>query len=138
MIDDWSAIGYRHCDGGRKAAGFKMTKAYRSDCVVRSITIVSEKPYEEVFNEMMQLGIKMGGLPNIKPIYSKYLKNLGFEKMRCPRDENGKLIKLRDWFNAPERAVVLNSRHLTAVVRNEVRDIWDCRYRPVNTYWVKE
>ena len=32
-------------------------------------------------------------------------------------------------------AIVRNSGHLTAVEHGYLIDTWDCRYRPVNSYW---
>jgi hypothetical protein len=122
-------------DGGRKGAGYKTTSAYDGDCVIRSISIALDKDYRTVFVEMMELGIEMGGYPNMNPVWGAYMELNGWTKNKCPRDSDGKLIKLRNWKNAPGRAVVLNSGHLTAVVDGAVHDTWDCRYRPVNSYW---
>jgi hypothetical protein len=123
-------------DGGRKAAGYKCTQAFGGDCVVRSISIALDQPYNATFMDLMELGMEMGGYPSMPPVYEAYLKNQGWVKNKCPRDENGKLIKLRDWV-FQGTAVVLNSGHLTAVKDGDVYDKWDCRYRPVNTYWTK-
>ena len=125
-------------DGGRKGAGYKTTKAYGNDCVVRSISIALNEDYRTVFVELMELGLEMGGYPSMKPVWEAYLENKGWTKNKCPRDARGKLIKLRDWKDYPSRAVVLNSGHLTAIVDGAVHDAWDCRYRPVNSYWTTE
>ncbi len=66
----------------------------------------------------------------------KYLESKGFVKNKPPR-VNGKLIKLQDWDDAPNVAVVRNSGHITAIVDGIVHDDWDCRYRPVNSYWTR-
>ena len=124
-------------DGGRKDAGYKTTKPYENDCVVRSISIALNEDYRTVFVEMMELGLEMGGYPSMKPVWEAYLGNKGWTKNKCPRDAQGKLIKLRSWEDSPSRAVVLNSGHLTAIVDGAVHDTWDCSYRPVNSYWTK-
>ena len=121
-------------DGGRKAAGYKTTKPYSGDCVVRSISIVTQIPYKQVFTELSELALEMGGYPNWNPVWQKYLKTKGYFKNRCPRDHQGKLIKLKNW-EWYGSAVVLNSGHLTAVVEGVLYDSWDCRYRQVNSYW---
>tara|TARA_R100001460_G_scaffold64215_1_gene104423 strand:- start:569 stop:967 length:399 start_codon:yes stop_codon:yes gene_type:complete len=127
---------YIQTDGGRKAAGYKTTRDYQGDCVVRSISIALDQPYTATFLEMMELGMEMGGYPNIKPVYEEYLRRKGWVKQRCPRDFKNKLIKLEDWIFR-DTAIVLNSGHLTCVKDGAVHDSWDCRYRPVNTYYVK-
>ena len=121
-------------DGGRKDAGYKCTKAYSDDCVIRSTTIVTGQTYSQTFREMMELGIEMGGYPSMQPVWEAYLESKGFVKNKCPRTASGKLIKLKDW-DFSGTALVLSSGHLTAVKDGQVYDSWDCTYRPVNSYW---
>ena len=119
---------YYQTDGGR------MCRTFKSDCVVRSISAVLRKPYREVFTELMYLGLEIGAYPNHDKVWQKYCEDNGLVKCKPPRNSQGKYIKLQDWdFNG--RAVVRNSGHLTAVDSGTVIDSWDCRYRPVNTYW---
>ena len=117
-----------------KSDGGRICKTFKHDCVVRSISIVLRQPYKKVFKELMELGLEIGAYPNHKKVWQKYCENNGMVKCKPPRDAKGKLIKLRDW-NFSGRAVVINSRHLTAVDGGTVIDTADCRYRPVNTYW---
>jgi hypothetical protein len=119
-----------------KTDGGRICRTFKDDCVIRSISIAMRKPYAEVFTEMMALGLEMGAYPNHDKVWIKYLESNGFKKNRPPRDEHGKLIKLRDW-DFKGTAVVRNSRHLTAVDGGTVIDSWDCRRRPVNSYWSK-
>jgi hypothetical protein len=115
-------------DGGR------VCRTFKDDCVVRSISIVLKKPYKEVFTDLMQLGLEVWAYPNHDKVWQKYCTDNGLIKCKPPRDENGKYIKLGNW-DFKGRAVVRNSGHLTAVEEGTVVDTWDCRYRPVNTYW---
>ena len=116
-------------DGGR------LCRTFKDDCVVRSISVVLRCSYKEVFEDLMQLGLEMGAYPNYDKVWIKYIESKGLVKHKPPRDKNGKLIKLRDW-DFRGRAVVRNSGHLTAVDGGTVTDSWDCRNRPVNSYWV--
>lgn len=128
-------IHYEYDDGGRSAVGYKSRVKNADDCVVRSITIALGLPYEQVFRELMYLGLEKGLYPNASSVFETYLKSKGWVKHKCPRTVHGDLIKLQDWDAAPDRAVITNSRHLTAVVHGVCRDTWDCTYRPVNSYW---
>lgn len=119
-----------------KTDGGRICRTFKDDCVIRSISVAMRRPYREVFEEMMALGLEMGAYPNHDKVWITYLESNGFTRHRPPRDENGKLIKLRDW-DFKGTAVVRNSRHLTAVDRGTVIDSWDCRRRPVNSYWCK-
>ena len=115
-------------DGGRICKGFK------GDCVTRSISVAMRKPYREVFEDLMALGLEMGAYPNHDKVWQKYLGDNGFTKNKPPRNAQGKYIKLANW-DFKGRAVVRNSGHLTAVDDGTCIDDWDCRYRPVNSYW---
>ena len=115
----------------------RICKSFKDDCVIRSISIALDLTYQAVFDDLMSLGNQIGAYPNHDKVWKKYLKNAGWVANKPPRDSNGKMIKLRDWKTPPKRAVVKNSGHLTAVVDMAVIDTWDCRYRPVNTYWTK-
>lgn len=120
---------YHETDGGR------LCRTFTDDCVVRSITLATGVSYRDTFAALMALGLEVGAYPNHGKVWEAYLKRLGWQKNRPPRDPNGKLIKLRDWADAPAVAVVRNSGHLTCVKGGAVLDTWDCRYRPVNSYW---
>ena len=104
--------------------------------MIRSISAVLRVDYCEVFDDLMRLGLEMGTYPNHDKVWVTYLESKGYVKNKPPRDANGKMIKLRDW-DFKGRAVVINSGHLTAVDGGTVIDSWDCRYRPVNSYWAK-
>jgi len=143
MKDQMEALGlsttidFVYDDGGRSSVGYKFKGKRTEDCVVRAITIALGLPYEQVFRELMYMGMEYGAYPNWPCVYERYLKAQGWVKNKCPRNASGKLIKLRDWYSAPHRAVVTNSGHLTAIVDGKCRDLWDCTYRPVNSYWTK-
>ncbi len=113
----------------------RICKSFKDDCVVRSISIAMDKPYTDVFDDLMQLGLLLGAYPNHDKVWHKYLKDNNWIKNKPPRNTNGKMIKLLNWIDSPDRAVVINSGHLTCVKDGAIHDTWDCRYRPVNSYW---
>lgn len=121
---------YIQTDGGR------ILKSFKNDCVIRSIAIVLKENYDKVFKELMYLGLEMGAYPSHDKVWIKYIESKGFVKNKPPRDHEGKLIKLKNW-DFKGVAIVINSGHLTAVDNGCVFDAWDCRYRPVNSYWTK-
>jgi hypothetical protein len=115
-------------------AGERICKSFKDDCVVRSISIVTGESYGKVFRDLMAFGLEMGAYPNHDKVWIAYAEDQGLVKRKPPRDDNGKLIKLADW-DFRGVAIVRNSGHLTAVEHGYLVDTWDCRYRPVNTYW---
>lgn len=112
----------------------RLCKAWKDDCTVRSLSIVLGETYKKVFEDLMHFGLQIGAYPDCDKVWKAYAEDQGLIKRKCPRDQNGKLIKLGDW-DFMGTAVVINSGHLTAVDGGYVVDIWDCRYRPVNTYF---
>jgi len=119
-----------------KYDGARLCKTFKDDCVVRSVSVALRKPYAEVFHDLMDLGKEIGAYPNHEKVWQKYIQDKGFVKHRPPRNEKGKYIRLVDW-QFTGTAVVVNHGHLTAVDEGTVIDSWDCRYRPVNSYWAK-
>jgi hypothetical protein len=116
----------------------RLCKTFKDDCVVRSISIVCDEPYKATFENLMYLGLEVGSYPNHDKVWQKYLEDKGFVKNKMPRPV-GKprgTIKLQDW-DFDGIAAVRNSGHLTAVENGWCIDTWDCRYRPVNSYWTK-
>ena len=120
-----------------KTDGGKINPKSQGDCVVRSISIAMRRPYREIFTDLMTRGLELGLYPNDDANWQGYLESHGWVKNKPPRDSKGKLIKLANW-DFKGRAVVINSRHLTAVDDGYVCDTWDCRYRPVNSYWTNQ
>ena len=128
----------RHLPFIEQSASVRINRKFKDDCVVRAIANATGTPYKTVFEDLMEVGLEMCAWPNQDFVWMEYLSRLGWKKNKCPRDSNGKLIKLRNWENHPDTAIVINSNHLTAIVDGACFDTWDCTYRPVNTYWTQE
>ena len=128
----------RHLRFIEQSASVRINRKFKDDCVVRAIANATGTPYKTVFEDLMEVGLEMCAWPNQDFVWMEYLSRLGWKKNKCPRDSNGKLIKLRNWENHPDTAIVINSNHLTAIVDGACFDTWDCTYRPVNTYWTQE
>ena len=128
----------RHLPFIEQSASVRINRKFKDDCVVRAIANATGTPYKTVFEDLMEVGLEMCAWPNQDFVWMEYLNRLGWKKNKCPRDSNGKLIKLRNWENHPDTAIVINSNHLTAIVDGACFDTWDCTYRPVNTYWTQE
>ena len=116
------------------SADDRICKTFKDDCVIRSLSIVLGESYGEVFRDLMAFGLEMGAYPRHDKVWIASAEDQGLVKRKPPRNAQGKLIKLADW-DFRGVAIVRNSGHLTAVEHGYLIDTWDCRYRPVNSYW---
>lgn len=132
-------------DGGRASAGFQ---GKAGDCVVRSIAIVTGKPYREVYDAINVLALaerptKSGRKSSsrngvYKKTYSKYLKSLGFEWTPTMFVGQGCKVHLRPDELPSGRLIVEVSKHLTAVIDGVIHDVSDVARggeRCVYGYW---
>jgi hypothetical protein len=136
-------------DGGRKEAGYKGTTG---DCVTRGIAIVTNKPYQEVYDalnllaESERTGKRKRSISNARTgvyrvTYDKYLKSLGYTWIPTMKIGTGCKIHLRANELPKGRLIVTVSRHITAVIDGIIHDINNCsrnEMRCVYGYYIKE
>ena len=139
-------------DGGRKNAGYV---GLTGDCVCRAIAIATQKPYQEVYDEL-NLEIKSysarsarvkrsksrsSSRNGVGPTFShKYLQKLGWVWVPTVFFGVGCKIHLKDGEVPMGRLIVRLSKHLCAVIDGVVHDIYqDDRggTRCVYGYWHK-
>ncbi len=131
------AMKYIEHDGGRcKEYNIKpLKKNLIGDCVVRSISIALNQTYRQTLTELCELSVKIGGIPNDRQTYERYLFDRGWVKNKPPRYSNGRKMRLEDWTH--DLAIVSTVTHLTTVVDNTVYDTFDCRNDCCNSYYTK-
>lgn len=120
-------------DGGRAAAGYKGSA---SDCVTRSIAIVTGKPYQEIYDALNEAatserkGKRKRGISSArggvyKQTYRKLLESLGLEWIPTMQIGSGCKVHLRDDELPMGKLIVSTSRHLTAVIDGVIHDTHD-------------
>jgi hypothetical protein len=120
-------------DGGRAAAGFR---GLAGDCVCRAIAIASGQDYRVVYNAinkyaqggypLRRRGLRSSARTGVaKPVYRRYLSDLGWEWVPTMFVGQGCRVHLRTGELPGGRLVVNCSRHLTAVIDGVVHDIFD-------------
>jgi hypothetical protein len=147
-------------DGGRKDAGFKGDVG---DCVCRSITIITEKPYKEVYDALNEISKEMGYWHRTHPVktkygnsrekmsssrtghmrkvYEKYLFSLGYKWIPTMKIGSGCKVHLKADELPNGRLIVAVSRHITAVIDGVIYDTYDCsrkEKRCVYGYYIKD
>jgi hypothetical protein len=131
---DPGRCGWVNDDGGRAAAGHEP----QGDCVVRAISVATERPYAEVREALKATAVRYArrypesyaaeeirrsrnGAYNHLPAYRGYLRSLGW-KYTVPKER----IYLRADMLPPGRLVVLVNCHAVAVIDGVIYDTFDC------------
>lgn len=127
-------------DGGRKEAGYKGTAG---DCVCRAITIVTGKPYAEIYdalangsgNERKSRGRSArNGIRVKRKWFKEYMAQLGLEWTPTMFVGQGCKVHLLENELPKGRLVVSLSGHYTAVVDGVIYDIYDPSERGTTIY----
>jgi hypothetical protein len=123
---------YTYNDGGRSEAGFK---GKTSDCVVRAISIITQKPYQEVYDAINELSLREHktrhkGKSNsrtgvYRSTYHKYLRSLGYTWTPTMNIGSGCKTHLKEEELPSGKLIVKVSRHLTAVIDGVINDTFD-------------
>jgi hypothetical protein len=137
---------FRFDDGGRSAAGYR---GMAGDCVVRSIAIATQRPYQEIFERVNRAalrertGKRKRGISNARTgVYKssihRVMQELGWDWTPTMQIGSGCMVHLRPDELPPGRLVVSVSKHLTAVIDGVIYDTHDCSRRGtrcVYGYW---
>lgn len=115
------------------------------DCVVRAIANATNQSWEQTVREMTEMGIKKGCLLNDPKLIPLYLKSKGFSQMNEPRKSDNTKMTVREWLGSRDGwlwhsykiVAVVGSHHITAIIDNQVQDIWDCSKKKMHKWWVK-
>jgi hypothetical protein len=123
---------YEYNDGGRSEAGYKGSTG---DCVVRAISIASQRPYEEVYelvnsyasNEYKsRVSKKSNARTGVrKNTVRKMMQDLGFVWTPTMKVGSGCKVHLVESELPEGRLVVQVSKHITAVIDKVIYDTYD-------------
>jgi hypothetical protein len=142
-------------DGGRKAAGF--TGQARGDCVARSIAIVAQLPYQQVYDALAEINAKTpkskrrkahkvgrrtasDGIYTNSALFRRYMQSLGFVWTATMGIGTGCKVHLRSGELPMGRLIARVTRHYCAVIDGVIHDTHDpSRHgtRCVYGYWSK-
>lgn len=139
-------MNWKYADGGRADAGHKGSAR---DCVTRAIAIITERPYQEIYDLVNEYGSNERrsknrvGKSNAKvgvyaPTVRRILKDMGFTWVPTMQIGSGCKVHLKA-SELPSGKIIVNvSRHLTAVIDGVVHDLNDpsrAGTRCVYGYW---
>lgn len=118
-------------------------KGWRTgDCVVRAIAKASSLPWEEVYKDLCEIGLKKCRMPNDPKVYELYLENHGWFKCKQPRKHDGRKFKVRefldDFYFWDKWCIISMANHLSCACEGTLYDTWNCSYLCVGNYWVRK
>jgi hypothetical protein len=126
--------GFIYDDGGRAAAGYK---GEAGDCVCRAIAIALEKPYQEIYEELIAYRIGLRQTKRVKgshprtgvnrTIYGRYLTEQGWRWHPTMKIGTGCMVHLRKEELPPGRLIVRVSGHVCAMIDGVIHDTFDPR-----------
>lgn len=109
------------------------------DCVVRAIAGVTGKDWGTVLLEITQLGLPAGRVYDDPVVYGKYLENLGFIKLKQPRDKSNNLKitgrRFVEQYDGPFVAHI-GGHHMICGNHGRIFDTWDSSDGVIGNYWV--
>lgn len=111
------------------------------DCVIRALCTAMEKPYEDVYRELLESALSTGYSIASKENYDRYLKANGWTKHKQPRKEDNTRYTGTEFCERArtyERYIAkIGCHHIVAIVDGKVNDIWDSTYKCIGNYWTK-
>ena len=106
------------------------------DCIIRAVTKVTGKSWEQVYIELAAQGFMMYAMPSENVVLDEYLYRLGFDKYivpnNCPR-----CYTIQDFiYDHPYGDFIVGTgSHIIAIVDGDYYDTWDSGEEPIFFYW---
>lgn len=99
---------------------------YVEDCVVRAISIVTGRSWDDIFIHLCLQGYIMKNMPSVNKVWGTYLNSIGFHRYAIP-DTCPDCYTIRDFcHDNPQGTYILaTGSHVVAVVDGNYCDAWD-------------
>lgn len=109
------------------------------DCVIRALSVVTSKDWEQVYIELCALGFEMRDMPSANRVWSEYLKQHGFSRYAIP-NSCPSCYTIKDFCNDYQQGiyVVATGSHVVGVVSGSYFDSWDSGDEVPVYYFSKE
>lgn len=109
------------------------------DCVIRGISILTDKSWEYTYMEIVVQGYDMYDMPSSNEVWSSYLKSQGYNKKIIPNTcPNCYTIKDFCEDNPHGRYLLATGTHVVAVIDGDYYDTWDSGNEIPIYYFTKE
>ena len=112
---------------------------YVEDCVVRAISIITDRSWDDVYIHLCLEGFIMKNMPSVNNVWGTYLRSIGFVPYplpaNCPR-----CYTIRDFCHEnPTGAFILaTGSHVVAIIDGDYFDAWDSGDEVPVSVWRRE
>lgn len=103
-----------------------------NDCVYRAISIATDKPWLQIYDELTALGRSILAPPNDSKTYKTYLDNIAEQ---LPAIVNKKRLTGKDLTKLDGVFIIQTAHHLAAVKNKQVLDTWDSSDKSAYRIW---
>lgn len=114
------------------------------DCTTRAIANVLDITWEKAIQEQCEGAIKTSYSLCSNEVIDYVMNKYGYVKMKQPRKLDNKKFKVVEMDIVLTKqqmleGVLINvANHTTCIKNDDIQDIWNCGYKTVCNYWVKE
>ena len=109
------------------------------ECVIRGISILTDKPWEYTYVEILTQGYDMYDMPSSNEVWGAYLKSQGYSKRLIP-NVCPDCYTIKDFCedNPKGRYLLATGTHVVAVIDGDYYDTWDSGNEIPIYYFTKE
>jgi len=113
--------------------------SYVGDCVVRAISILTNKSWKSTYIGLCTQGLISFDMPSSNRVWHEYLKILGYKSHPIPNNCPG-CYTVRDFCGEhfKGRYLLGTGTHAVAVIDGNYYDTWDSGDEAPIYYWTKE
>lgn len=106
------------------------------DCVIRAISISTGSSWDDVYDDLADLGHDMYDMPSSNAVWGVYLKRIGYTRKPLP-NTCPMCYTLKDFTKDYPRGryIVATGSHVIAVINGDYYDTWDSGDEVVTYYF---
>ena len=103
-----------------------------NDCSIRALSLALNKSWDDVLKDLCKIALKLKVNPTEIKAINEYLKD--FEKVGQRVIRGERRLKVDD-LSKNKTYILYMANHLTILNKGVLIDTWDCRNKPIYSYW---